>query len=203
MDLGAFPIDEQLHLARLHGEALVQAGRGRDAAEVFRRAAEKARSMEQLDFQRRAAEQLLRIGDLNEGLKLVQAVAGTLGIWLGDKPWQTILSLAWRRSIISMVGPRFRVRPQEEISLRHLAILDTYWSLAVGLSLVDMIRAYDFSTRHFLLAIRVGEPQRIALSLALEAGHSMIQRNRNRERVDRSLRCAKELATSRCKSNHY
>lgn len=201
LNLGAFPIDEHLHLARLHGEALVQAGRGRDAAEVFRRAAEKAQSMEQLDFQRRAAEQLLRTGDLNEGLILVQAVARTLGIWLGDKPWQTILSLAWRRSIIFLVGSRFRVRPQEEISLRDLAILDTYWSLAVGLSLVDMIRAYDFSTRHFLLAIRVGEPQRIALSLALEAGHSMIQRNRNRERVDRSLRCAKELA-QRCGQRH-
>lgn len=194
LELGSFTVDEKLRLALFHGEVLVQAGRGREAAEIFRKAAAQARAMQQLDFERRAAEQLLRAGDLNEGLKLVQAVARTLGIWLGDKPWQTLCSLAWRRMAISLIGPRFRIRQPEEISARDLAILDTYWSLAVGLSLVDMIRAYDFSTRHYLLAIRVGEPQRIALSLALEAGHSMIQRSRNRDRVNKSLKCAKVLA---------
>jgi eukaryotic-like serine/threonine-protein kinase len=191
--LGSYAVEDELRVARLHGEALVQAGRGSEAAQVFQLAALRARGLEQLEFQRRAAEQLLRSGDLNDGLQLVRSVAKTLRIWIGEKTWQTLLSLRWRRARIHIVGRRLRLRSPHEISEKDLAILDTYWSLAVGLSLVDMVRASDFSARHFLKAIRTGEPQRIALSLALQAGHANIQGNRRRE-AETALVYANELA---------
>jgi serine/threonine protein kinase len=193
--LRSYPLDEELELARLHGEALVQAGRGNEAAEVFRQAALKAHGLEQLDFQRRAAEQLLRSGDLNDGLQLVRVVARTLGIRIGERRWQTLLSLSCRRAIIALRGSRFRLRSPGEISRKDLAILDTYWSLAVGLSLVDMVRASDFGARHLLKAIRAGDPQRLALSLALKAGHANIRSNRRRD-AELALACARELAQS-------
>jgi serine/threonine protein kinase len=192
-ELRSYPLQKELELARLHGEALVQAGRGNEAAEVFQHAALKAQGLEQLDFQRRAAEQLLRSGDLNDGLQLVRAVARTLGIRIGDRRWQTLLSLMFRRAIIALLGARFRLRSPKEISRKDLAILDTYWSLAVGLSLVDMVRASDFSARHLLKAIRAGDPQRLAQSFALTAGHANIQSNRRRY-AELALVRAKELA---------
>ena len=190
---GSYTGADATRIARLRGEALIQAGRGRDAAEIFREAGAKASPIERLELQRKAAEQLLRAGDLNDGLNLVQTVARTLGIRLGGKTWHTLLSLALRRSAIAIIGIRYRLQPPEKVSTKQLAVLDTYWSLAVGLSLVDMVRASDFSARHLLNAIWVGEPTRIALSLALQAGHCMIQRNR-RQQAERSLSHAKLLA---------
>jgi serine/threonine protein kinase len=192
-ELGSHPTEERLRLARLQGEALIYAGRGHDAAAVFASAAREASSLERLELERLAAEQFLRSGNINDGLRLVGTVAKTLGIWIGDRRWQILLSLLWRRALVSAIGPRFRVRPPEAISTNDLAVLDTYWSLAVGLSLVDMTRAGDFSSRHFLKAAWVGEPQRVALSLALQAGHSVIQ-NGSRGRADIALGRASELA---------
>jgi hypothetical protein len=48
-------------------------------------------------------------------------------------------------------------------------VLDVYWSFLIGLQNFDPIRAMDFHARHLLLAARVGDPKRLALSLATEA----------------------------------
>jgi serine/threonine protein kinase len=194
-ELWSYSPDENRRLAALHGEALVYAGHGIEAAMVFQESADKASSpLERLEFQRRAAEQLLRSGNINEGMQLVRKVAQTLGIWVGDKTWQTMLSILCSRVMVALRGSRIRLKARESISSADLAILDTYWSLAVGLSLVDMIRAFDFSSRHFVKALRVGDPQRIALSLALQAGHINLPGNRG-SRAETLLVRAREIAT--------
>jgi hypothetical protein len=50
-----------------------------------------------------------------------------------------------------------------------LARVDAAWSAAVGLGNVDTIRGADFATRHLLLALKAGEPSRVARALAFEA----------------------------------
>ena len=50
-----------------------------------------------------------------------------------------------------------------------LARVDAAWSAAIGLGNVDTIRGADFATRHLLLALRAGEPSRVARALAFEA----------------------------------
>src|SRR5207237_471246 len=102
-ELGSHPTEVRLRLARAQGEALIYAGRGRDAAAVFAAAAREASSLDRLELERLAAEQFLRSGNINDGLRLVGTVAKTLGIWIGGQRWQTLLSLLWRRALISAI----------------------------------------------------------------------------------------------------
>src|SRR5207248_2766186 len=72
---------------------------------------------------------------------------------------------------------------------------------AAGLALVDNIRAADFLARHLLLALRAGEPYRVARGLALQAGFTAIQGRTGRRRAAQLLAVARPLA-ERIQSQH-
>ena len=57
-----------------------------------------------------------------------------------------------------------------------------------------MVRGADFQARHLLLALRAGEPYRVARALALEAGYSATAGTRSRKRSEQSGRAAAALA---------
>src|SRR6516162_1144597 len=57
------------------------------------------------------------------------------------------------------------------------------WAVAMGLCLVASIRGAHFQTRHMLLALKAGEPSRIARAIATEATYaSMSSGNTKRAR---------------------
>src|SRR5205823_4659168 len=72
--------------------------------------------------------------------------------------------------------------------------VDVTHSVAVGMSLFDMITAGDFQARNLLLALRAGEPYRIALALAWETAHSSTAGGRSHRRTARLLAAARALA---------
>jgi hypothetical protein len=59
---------------------------------------------------------------------------------------------------------------------------------------VDWIRGADFETRSLLMALRVGDPYRIARALALEAAHVSTAGRAKRKRTARLLEVASHLA---------
>ena len=59
-------------------------------------------------------------------------------------------------------------RPAEDVPAAERLRIDTCWSVAAGLAFVDNIRGVDFHTRHMLLALKSGEPHRVARALAFE-----------------------------------
>jgi len=165
-DTGRVVADVRIKL----GEALANAGRGAEAAEAFLHAAAHVRDLDASELRRRAAEQLLRSGHVDRGLSVVQDVLRAVGLRLARSPKHAVVRLIMRRALLRIRGLRFTERRAEQIDPGLLSRIDACWAVAIGLARVDNIRAADIQTLHLLLALRAGEPFRIARALATEAG---------------------------------
>ncbi|HEV2495606.1 MAG TPA: protein kinase [Terriglobia bacterium] len=154
------------------GDALANAGRGPEAAEAYLAAAGDAGSAEALDLKRRAAEQLLVCGHIDEGLGVLRTVLNSVGIKMTETPRRALLSLLLRRARLQLRGLHFRERPASQIPSDTLMRIDTCWSGVIGFSMVDTIRGADFQARHLLLALQAGEPYRVARALGMEIGYA-------------------------------
>jgi eukaryotic-like serine/threonine-protein kinase len=186
--------DEKRTLEAKLAEAMANAGRGAEAAAYYLGAAQGAPPYEALKFQRLAAEHLLACGHMDEGLEVAQRVLSTVDMRLPRSPRGALLSLLKSRLLIRLRGLGFRERDLGEIPPRLLTIIDTCWSMALGLAVVDNIRGADFQARHLLLALRAGEPYRVARALAMEAGFYAVQGGPTRERSARLTEKALALA---------
>ena len=150
--------------------ALANAGSPAEAAEHYLEAARSLDENRALDLQRRAAEQLLTGGHIEEGLAVIQNVLNAVGFKLADGPKRALISLLTRRLHLRFRGINFVRRAISQIPKEDILRIDICWAVATGLGNVDTIRAADFQTRHLLLALRAGELYRVARALSLEAG---------------------------------
>ena len=149
--------------------ALANAGRPVEAAEAYLRAASGAGHPHRVELQRRGAEQFLIAGDIDRGLDLIRAVLAGMGMSVPRSPRAALVWLLWRRARLRWRGLRFVPRPAEAIEAEVLLRIDTCWSAATGLALVDVISASDFCVRHLLMALDAGDSYRIARAMAMES----------------------------------
>jgi hypothetical protein len=187
-------VAEQRPLYEQLGAALANAGRGKDAAEAFLNAAEGADVGKSRDLRRCAAEQFLRSGHVEDGLRELDGVLREVGLRLPRTPraarWSWLLRSAWVR----LRGLRFRLRQEREIPPDQLQLIDLCRSAAVGLCMVDPIRSAAFQARNVLLALRAGEPGRIALALANQAMMCAFFGGAGRRYIRELLRAARALS---------
>ncbi len=162
------PSDRRRLLLRL-GEALVAAGRGAEAAEVYLEAADGADRPTRLDCHRHVAEQLLISGRIERGVESLQALLAEIGITAPATPRGALLSLLRHRLLLRLRGFRFKERHRTEIADAEILRLDVLQIASKGLSVVDTIRGADFQTRQLLLALRSGSRTHIAHAMSLEA----------------------------------
>ena len=152
------------------GDALANAGRGPEAAEAYIAATPQANADQQLDLRRRAAEQLLCTGHIDQGLDIIQAVLARVGMRLASSPARAVLALLLYRFWLYLRGLSFTESDATAVAATELSRIDVCWSTSVGLALADMVRAAQFSSRNLTLALAAGEPSRLCRALALEAG---------------------------------
>jgi hypothetical protein len=176
------------------GDALANAGSGPAAAEVYLAAARDGQAADILELRRRAAEQYLRSGHLEEGLAVLATVLGAVSARLAITPRRALASLVWRRAQVRLRGRGYRERDSSQIAAEALTRVDIFWSVSTALGMVDNIRAADFQSRHLLLALAAGEPYRIARALATEACYSSADGARAAERTQRLVVRAREIA---------
>jgi hypothetical protein len=114
---------------------------------------------------------------------------------LATSPHRALLSMLWQRFKIRLRGLDFVERRIDEVSPDTLVRIDTCWSVAMGLGIVDNIRGADFQGRHLLLALNAGEPYRIARALGMEVAYAVVPGGRRaRERSRRLGEMAQALA---------
>ncbi|MEP6707122.1 MAG: serine/threonine-protein kinase PknK, partial [Pyrinomonadaceae bacterium] len=152
-------------------DALANAGRPAEAAPAYLEAARETSSARALDLRRRAAEQLLMGGHIEEGLAVLRTVLEAVGFKLARGPRRALLWLLLRRWQIRLRGLNFVEHNASEIPESDLLRIDICWAGAAGLGAVDLIRGADFQARHLLLALGAGEPYRISRAISFEAVH--------------------------------
>src|SRR5262249_7387236 len=135
------------------GDALVNAGRGADAAQAYLEAVDGAGTADALELERRAAEQYLSSGHIREGVAALRTVLAKVGLRMATSPRAALLSMIFWRSILRLRGIGYRERDTTQIPAATLARIDVCWSAAKGLILSDLIRGNDFMARHALLAL--------------------------------------------------
>ena len=191
---------ELVDLKRGLAEALVNAGRPAEAAQAYLDVAQLTSARHSLDFKRRAAQQLLMGGHINEGLELIRSVLAAVGLSYPAGPKRALLSLLLKRLQIRLRGLNFTERDESQIPEFDLVRLDTCFAVAAGLGAVDLIRGADFQSRNLLLALRAGEPYRVARAMSFEAAWTAARSGAaGSERATQILQRAEELAQ---KSGH-
>jgi serine/threonine protein kinase len=163
--------DEARDLHAALGEALANAGRGAESARAYETAAAGAEPARALDLRRRAGYQYCISGRLTEGRAALRDVLAGVGMVLPATPFRTLAALLAARARLWFRGLKFRERPESAVSAEELRRIDASWSASAGLSMFDVLNGANFQTRNLLLALRAGEPYRIARGLAWEAAH--------------------------------
>ncbi|MFN2492603.1 MAG: AAA family ATPase, partial [Pyrinomonadaceae bacterium] len=194
LDLAPARGGELVDLQRGLAEALVNAGRPAEAAQAYLQLAQVTSARHSLDFKRRAAEQLLMGGHIKEGLELIRSVLAAVGFTLPAGPKRALFSLLLRRLQIRLRGLNFTERDASEIPEADLIRIDTCFAVAAGLGGVDLIRGADFQSRHLLLALRAGEPYRVARALSFEAAQTAARGGTAGQRAAEIARRAEELS---------
>ncbi len=195
----AGPADVTTLQARL-GDALASAGRCPAAAAAYLAAVRTGGPGDALEYRRRAAEQLLISGHLREGLAVMRDALQSVGLKLPSTRGRQLVSLVYWRAALGMRGLGFRERPASEVPGRTLTYIDACWAVGQGLTFLDPMRAAGFSARHLFLALRSGEPFRIARGLALQAGFTALRGGQSGPRAA-LISAARELA-ERIHSTH-
>lgn len=197
------------------GHALAHAGRGHEAAESLLAAVENSGTLDPLEAQRDAAEQLLISGHIDRGLAILRHVLRTVGMELQTSRWKVSLELRWLRWRLALrllvLHPLFlrgrtpwrdaQIESHEEtvspspspspsLLLRRI---DVCWSVEIGLCLVDVLHASHFHARHLLLALRAGEPRRIARGMAMEVFFGAMDGNNPRPALELARRLGARL----------
>jgi len=187
--------DPQQHELQVKlANSLANAGRNYEAAQNFLAAIKMADELEALELRQRASDQLLRCGYLKESFAELKIITSKVGIKIAETPLKAILSFLVNWLKLWFRGLDFKQRPADEVPPEVLLRLDTFRSIASGLSLIDATRGVDLQSRYLLFALRVGEPQRISLALAIEAGYSSSAGGRKAKRTEKLLQLTKELA---------
>jgi serine/threonine protein kinase len=150
-------------------EALAHAGRSAEAARAFVAAAESGTIEQPRELHRRAAEHYLRAGMVREGLAITRALLADIGETLAHSDWAALAILAWRRTLFDVRGSLVRVEPARISSEQERYACDLLWSLCVPMTSLDFVRGNDLHYRCLRRALRLGDPARVARSLALHS----------------------------------
>jgi serine/threonine protein kinase len=149
------------------GNAYASDGRGKQAAEAYLAAAGDLSSGAGLELRRRAAEQLLTSGYVEQGTAVIDSVLAPLGMRPPKSARGMLCSFVYQLGRLVVRGRR---RGDETLSPEDLLRIDACLSGGMGLVIVDVVRGSDFFARAVRLAIDGNDEFRLARALSGHCG---------------------------------
>jgi tetratricopeptide (TPR) repeat protein len=181
-------------LRRQLGDALANAGHGVRAAEEYERAATGAGALDAIDLRRRAAAQLLRAGESARGAEATSRVLAAVGMRYPPSTLEAVVTFFWYRLLLWLRGFGYVLRDESQLSPEALIRVDVCGSAAETSLYADTLRGTLFHTRHLLLALRLGEPNRITRGLAQECSYLGASGSKKWARTQRVIEKAREVS---------
>lgn len=179
------------------GDALANAARFSDAAQVLLDAAEGAARRDALDLRRRAAENLLAAGRIDDGLASLSAVLGDLGLAYPRSQQRAILGAAGH---IGRLALGRRPAAPGVASADALLRVDVCYSAGKALVDIDPPRGVYFSLAALRHALRAGEPERLGCALSIVGGSLRVVGGVLFDRLGRALLDEAEAIYARTQS---
>jgi hypothetical protein len=167
IELGV-PEGDDRRVRRALAEALTNAGRVAEAADVRLTLAADASPAEALHLRRQAAEQFLCSGHFDRGLALLRETLAAAHVRFPESPVLLVLLLVVFRLMLRIRGVAFVERDEMSIPTEMLVRVDTTRSAGSGFSMSDVVRGSYFQTRSLAYALSAGEPHRVMRALAME-----------------------------------
>jgi eukaryotic-like serine/threonine-protein kinase len=195
------PNDPDRHrLGVARGDALAKAGLGAESAAAYLEAAKDAPGEEAVALRRLAADQLFRVGHVDQGLEVLDLVLPQVGIELPSSPQQARRAHWITRAQIALAMLLKKKRDPEAVPPGMLVKVDTCWSLQLGLAMMhNPAYATYFESKHLLLAIQSGDGFRTLRALMAEVVYSACAGRRHLKRLEKMSSLARKFAE---KSGH-
>lgn len=193
--LALAPGERRASLELALATALADAGRGAEAAPLFESASARSSAVEAPSLRWRAAEEWLRAGFVDRGLEIAAEALGGLGMPMPDTPGAALRGIVVERARLWLARRVAGLRRARAAGRDELARIDTSFSFAAAMGLVDPIVGALYQARHLRLAARLrGEPERTSRALALEAAYRAALGVARPERIAGSFVEARSLA---------
>lgn len=187
------PLKQHGWLIKL-GEALVNTGRGYEAAHAYLRALNLSSGEEVIDLERRAAAELLRAGYLEQATAVLDRLLPKIGVRPVGSDVAGLCALLFYRSLLAIRGVAFRERSEAAVPPADLLRIDVLASVGAPLSLISLSRGVALTLQATWHALQAGEPKRVVLSLAMFAVTSAVGGTRSTRRTERILEATRTLA---------
>jgi hypothetical protein len=167
LELGHPPPPLARQIGSKIAEALVFAGRSAEAAGVYLELAGDDQTLETFDFRRRAAEEYMCSGHLDEGESVLREVLASIGVGSPTSTAASLASTLYNRLVLQMRGLAFEPRQPSECSEESIRLVDALCSAASAFAMIDPFRGASFHARHMRAALRLGEPSRVSRALSM------------------------------------
>ena len=178
-------------------EALANARGGVDAAQAFEGAAKLADPEHKLGLERRAAFHYMSSGRVEQGRVVLERVMKRVSVRLPKTRTGVLALLAARTLRLALQGSNFRERSEEKISDQVRDRFDAAYAMAAPMGMIDGAQGLSFGALCLQLALRAGDPVRMAYGLQVGGYGMTLQGERGRRRAAKLLDTARRISAQR------
>ncbi len=189
------PANDARRLRVRLAQMLESAGRSREAADEYQRAAREATGIERIELERSAAEQTVSSGRVDEGELALRRVLAAMGMSAPRSAFGAVIWLLFFRIWQRVLGSHFHERAPEEVSREDRVRVEALRAVSEGLGTVNVILGASMQARHLLLAMRVGDRLQVLRAMCFELIQFAIADHSEGKRERRMLETARGLAS--------